>query len=119
MPRDDGIGAAVRRKEDFRFVTGQGSYTDDLNRPGQTYAAFVRSPHAHATLNSVGTAAAAAGMDGVVAVFTGQDLAGRRSERPALRLASALQRWGADGRASAPRAGPRQSPLMWATLSLS
>jgi carbon-monoxide dehydrogenase large subunit len=74
MPRDDGIGAAVRRKEDFRFVTGQGSYTDDLNRPGQTYAAFVRSPHAHATLNSVGTAAAA-GMDGVVAVFTGQDLA--------------------------------------------
>ncbi len=41
-----GIGAAVRRKEDQRFITGAGQYTDDLNRPGQTFAWFVRSPHA-------------------------------------------------------------------------
>ena len=39
-----GIGAAVRRKEDFRFITGKGQYTDDINRPGQTWAVFVRSP---------------------------------------------------------------------------
>ena len=45
-----GIGAAVRRKEDFRFITGQGRYTDDLTRPGQSYAVFVRSPHAHARI---------------------------------------------------------------------
>jgi len=37
-----GIGASVRRKEDQRFVTGKGRYVDDLNRPGQAYAAFVR-----------------------------------------------------------------------------
>ena len=43
-----GIGASVRRKEDRRFITGTGHYTDDINRPGQAYAYFVRSPHAHA-----------------------------------------------------------------------
>ena len=45
-----GIGASVRRKEDRRFITGKGHYTDDINRPGQTYAYFLRSPHAHATI---------------------------------------------------------------------
>jgi len=74
MPRDDGIGAAVRRKEDFRFVTGRGSYTDDLNRPGQLYAIFVRSPYAHATLDNVDKASAEA-VAGVVAVYAGDDLA--------------------------------------------
>ena len=44
-----GIGAPVRRKEDFRFITGKGQYTDDINRPGQAHAYFLRSPHAHAT----------------------------------------------------------------------
>ena len=48
-----GIGAAVRRKEDHRFITGKGHYTDDINRPGQAYAFFVRSPHAHATIKSI------------------------------------------------------------------
>ena len=48
-----GIGAAVRRKEDHRFITGKGHYTDDINRPGQAYAYFVRSPHAHATIKSI------------------------------------------------------------------
>src|SRR6476661_7948907 len=47
---DFGIGASVRRKEDFRFLTGQGTYTDDINRPGQLYAVLLRSPHAHAEL---------------------------------------------------------------------
>jgi carbon-monoxide dehydrogenase large subunit len=69
-----GIGAPVRRKEDHRFVTGQGRYVDDFNRPGQAHAVFVRSPHAHANLVSVDASAALA-MPGVLAVYTGQDLA--------------------------------------------
>ncbi len=42
------IGAPVRRKEDFRFLTGKGHYVDDLNRPGQIHAYILRSPHPHA-----------------------------------------------------------------------
>jgi len=69
-----GIGAAVRRKEDHRFITGKGHYTDDINRPGQSYAFFVRSPHAHATIKSIDSKTAA-GMPGVLAVLAGADLA--------------------------------------------
>src|SRR5215475_9261658 len=69
-----GIGAAVRRKEDLRFVTGKGQYTDDVNRPGQTHIYFIRSPHAHAKLKRIDTKAAAA-MPGVVAVATGAEFA--------------------------------------------
>ena len=69
-----GIGAAVRRKEDRRFITGMGHYTDDINRPGQGYAYFLRSPHAHATIKSIDAKAAAA-MPGVLAVLTGAELA--------------------------------------------
>ncbi len=69
-----GLGASVRRKEDFRFVTGKGRYVDDINRPGQAYAYFLRSPHAHATIGRIDTASAAAA-PGVVAVFTGADIA--------------------------------------------
>ncbi len=68
------IGAAVRRKEDHRFITGKGQYTDDINRPGQTHAYFLRSPHAHATLKKVDIAKAK-GMPGVVAIYTGEDVA--------------------------------------------
>src|ERR1700691_3543609 len=70
-----GIGASVRRKEDRRFITGTGHYTDDINRPGQVFAYFIRSPHAHATIKSI-DAKAAAGMPGVLAVLTGTELAG-------------------------------------------
>jgi aerobic carbon-monoxide dehydrogenase large subunit len=69
-----GIGAAVRRKEDHRFITGTGHYTDDINRPGQVYAYFIRSPHAHATIKSIDAKAASA-MPGVVRVLTGAELA--------------------------------------------
>src|SRR5438477_1941929 len=69
-----GIGAAVRRKEDFRFITGKGQYTDDISRPGQTYIHFVRSPHAHAKITNI-DGAEAKKMPGVVAVLTGADLA--------------------------------------------
>src|SRR5215471_8014559 len=73
MP-DTGIGSAVRRTEDQRFLTGTGHYTDDINRPGQLYAWFVRSPHAHAAVTKVDTAKAKAAA-GVVAVYTGADTA--------------------------------------------
>ncbi|MGD9766612.1 MAG: xanthine dehydrogenase family protein molybdopterin-binding subunit, partial [Pseudolabrys sp.] len=69
-----GIGAPVRRKEDLRFITGKGQYTDDVHRPGVTRAVFVRSPHAHAKIKSIDTKAAEA-MPGVVAVLTGAQLA--------------------------------------------
>jgi carbon-monoxide dehydrogenase large subunit len=69
-----GIGAPVRRKEDHRFVTGKGHYTDDINRPGQGYIYFLRSPHAHAKIRRIETGAAA-GMPGVLGVLTGVDLA--------------------------------------------
>ncbi|MEA3024685.1 MAG: aerobic carbon-monoxide dehydrogenase large subunit, partial [Alphaproteobacteria bacterium] len=69
-----GIGAAVRRKEDFRFVTGKGQFTDDINRPGQTHIHFLRSPHAHAKIRKIDTAAARA-LPGVLAVLTGAELA--------------------------------------------
>ncbi|HYS47959.1 MAG TPA: xanthine dehydrogenase family protein molybdopterin-binding subunit, partial [Xanthobacteraceae bacterium] len=69
-----GIGASVRRKEDQRFITGKGHYTDDINRPGQAHAYFVRSPHAHAKIKNI-DAGAAAGMPGVLAVLTGAELA--------------------------------------------
>ncbi len=70
----EGIGASVRRKEDFRFITGAGSYTDDIDRPGQVYAYFVRSPHAHAKINGIDKSKAAAA-PGVLAVLTGEDVA--------------------------------------------
>jgi len=68
------IGASVKRKEDYRFLTGAGQYTDDVVLPAQTFAVFVRSPHAHARIKSIDTNAAKAA-PGVVAVFTGADLA--------------------------------------------
>jgi len=68
------IGAAVRRKEDFRFITGKGQYTDDVVRPGETRAVFVRSPHARAKIKSI-DASEAKKMPGVVAVLTGAELA--------------------------------------------
>ncbi|RED50974.1 xanthine dehydrogenase family protein molybdopterin-binding subunit [Aestuariispira insulae] len=70
---DTGIGASVRRKEDFRFLTGQGTYTDDINRPGQTYGYILRSPVAHAKINGIDLAEAKAA-PGVVAIFTGDDM---------------------------------------------
>ncbi|MBV8089913.1 MAG: xanthine dehydrogenase family protein molybdopterin-binding subunit [Alphaproteobacteria bacterium] len=69
-----GIGQPVRRVEDQRFITGRGAYLDDLNRPRQAYAFMLRSPHAHARIGAI-DAAAALGAPGVLAVYTGEDLA--------------------------------------------
>lgn len=67
-----GIGQPVRRKEDVRLLTGRGTYTDDLDPPGQAHLVVVRSPHAHARILSIGTAGAKAA-PGVLAVLTGAD----------------------------------------------
>jgi len=72
MPKDGGIGASSKRREDIRFLTGEGNYTDDINLHGQAYVFFLRSDIAHGTLNSVDTSAAE-GMPGVVKIFTGAD----------------------------------------------
>ena len=69
----DGIGSSPKRKEDGRFITGRGQYTDDIVLPGQLHAAFVRSPHSHARIRGVDTARAKA-MPGVRMVYTGPDL---------------------------------------------
>jgi carbon-monoxide dehydrogenase large subunit len=69
-----GIGAAVRRKEDIRFITGRGQYTDDIVRPGAARAVFVRSPHARARIRHIDVSAAR-NMPGVVDVLTGEQLA--------------------------------------------
>ncbi len=67
------IGEPVRRREDLRLITGKGRFSDDVNLPGQAYMAVVRSPHAHARILSIDTAARAA-CPGVLAVLTGQDM---------------------------------------------
>src|SRR3989475_1849621 len=72
------FGKSIKRREDPRFITGRGRHVDDLKIPGMTYAAFVRSPHAHARIRKIDTAAATR-HPGVVAVFTGKDMTGVNS----------------------------------------
>ena len=69
----EGIGARVVRKEDKRFITGKGRYVDDIRLHGMTYAAFVRSPHAHARVKGIDSSEAMK-MPGVVDVLTGQQI---------------------------------------------
>jgi carbon-monoxide dehydrogenase large subunit len=72
------LGKSIKRREDPRFITGKGTYVDDVKLPGMTYAVFVRSPHAFAKITKIDTAAAAR-HPGVVAVFTGADMTGVNS----------------------------------------
>ncbi|MEO6408767.1 MAG: xanthine dehydrogenase family protein molybdopterin-binding subunit [Burkholderiaceae bacterium] len=74
QPPVDPIGQSVLRREDQRFLTGAGQYTDDVNLPRQTYAAFLRSPYAHARIKAIRLDAARAA-PGVLDIFTGADLA--------------------------------------------
>ena len=73
-PMTSPIGQPLRRREDQRFLTGAGQYTDDVVMHGQTYAAFLRSPYAHARIRSIKLDAALKS-PGVVRIFTGADLA--------------------------------------------
>src|SRR5918994_700728 len=68
------LGRSVKRKEDDRFLQGRGNYVDDINLPGMLHMSILRSPVAHARINSIDTSAAEA-LDGVVAVVTGELLA--------------------------------------------
>jgi carbon-monoxide dehydrogenase large subunit len=68
----EGFGKPVLRKEDARLLVGGGCYSDDVNLPGQAYTCFVRSPHAHARIRRIDTAAALT-TPGVIAVLTGAD----------------------------------------------
>ena len=72
MPKDFGVGASSKRREDVRFLTGRGRYTDDIDLHGQLYVHFLRSDVAHGRLETVDTEAAAE-MPGVVRIFTGDD----------------------------------------------
>jgi len=69
------FGSGIRRREDPRLITGEATYTDDVQLPGMAYAAMLRSPHAHAKITGIDTSAAAAA-PGVVAVYTGADTDG-------------------------------------------
>jgi carbon-monoxide dehydrogenase large subunit len=71
---DTGIGKSVKRREDLRFITGRGRYTDDIHQPNQTYAVFLRSPYPRARITSI-DASGALEVPGVLGVFTGKDLA--------------------------------------------
>ncbi|GAB5377575.1 MAG: xanthine dehydrogenase family protein molybdopterin-binding subunit [Acuticoccus sp.] len=70
---NEGIGARVLRKEDKRFITGKGRYTDDITERGMTHGVFVRSPHAHARITSIDTSGAEA-TPGFIGIVSGQDV---------------------------------------------
>ncbi len=100
---ENGIGAAVRRKEDRRFITGRGQYVDDINRPHQLYAQIVRSPIPHGKINNVNVDAAKA-IAGVVDVLTGADMA-------ADGIGSLPCGWGVNNKDGSPMAEPGHPPL--------
>ena len=101
---ETGIGAALLRKEDKRFITGKGKYVDDINRPGQAYAYIVRSPEAHASITGIDTSEALKA-PGVVAVFTGADMA----EDGVGGLPCA---WGINNKDGSPMVEPTHPPLV-------
>jgi carbon-monoxide dehydrogenase large subunit len=78
MATDRLLGASIKRREDPRFITGKGNYTDDLKLAGMTHAFFVRSPHANAKIRKIDIAKASKA-PGVVAIFTGKDMTGVNS----------------------------------------
>ncbi len=94
IPTRFGSGQAVQRVEDDALLQGQGHYTDDLNQPGDGWAAFVRSPHAHARIRAIDPTTARA-MPGVCAVFSGTDL--QAGEVPPMATGAPFRR--ADGSA--------------------
>jgi carbon-monoxide dehydrogenase large subunit len=100
---ENGIGAAVRRKEDHRFITGGGQYVDDINRPRQLYAHIVRSPIPHGKIKKVNIDAAKA-RSGVVAVLTGADMA-------ADGVGGLPCGWGINNKDGSPMVEPAHPPL--------
>ena len=68
-----GIGVPVRRREDLRFITGNGNYTDDISQPGQVHALFCRSPLARANITSLDFSDAMQ-VPGVIACYSGKEM---------------------------------------------
>ena len=95
-----GSGKAVRRVEDEALLTGKGRFADDVNAAGESHIAFVRSPHPHARIAAIDTAAAAA-LPGVIAVITGEDL--RRAGVKPLLLSADFRRADGSPTATPPR----------------
>lgn len=75
------IGKRIPRKEDYRFITGRGTYVDDIKLPGMVYVAFLRSPYAHAEIKAINTEKAEK-TQGVLAVYTGADMRGKIASIP-------------------------------------
>ena len=75
------FGSGIRRREDPRLISGTATYTDDITLPGMTHAAMLRSPYAHARITNIDTSKAASA-PGVIAVYTGADLAGELQPMP-------------------------------------
>ncbi len=98
-----GIGQSPKRKEDLRFLTGKGNYVADIKLPNMASAVFVRSPHAHANILSI-DAAAALEMPGVVAVYTGAEMA-------AAGVNGLPVGWGITGSDGLPMKEPAHPPL--------
>ena len=101
------IGRRVERKEDVRFLTGRGCFTDDLAEPGAARALMVRSPHPHARILDVDSSQALS-MDGVLAVLTGRDVEGKIGPVPTLARTPPFARLNRDG---APMPDPCQPAL--------
>ena len=117
-----GIGQAVRRVEDQRFLTGQGRYLDDINLEGQLHARVLRSPHAHAEIRGIDVTEATA-LPGVAAVLTGTDVAAdglgdipagavvtSRDGQPNIVPPRPARPWARAGRASSASPSPWWSP---------
>src|SRR5215210_9546542 len=75
------VGTRIKRREDPRLITGQAIYTDDLQLPGMLYMSVLRSIYAHAKITSIDVSNAKA-LAGVVAVYTGTDIAGQTGQVP-------------------------------------
>ncbi len=84
------FGKALKRREDPRLITGKGNYLDDINVTGTLHAAILRSPYGHARFNSINTEAARA-LDGVVAIFTGDQIATEQNPLPCAWQAGGVQ----------------------------
>jgi CO/xanthine dehydrogenase Mo-binding subunit len=105
-----GVGQPVTRFEDARLLTGRGRYQDDTDLPGQLYAVFLRSPHAHARIGSI-DAAGARDAPGVRAVYTGADYAADGLGMPKAAMPRKKGRRLADVRAAAAGVGRRSGAL--------
>ncbi len=101
-----GVGQSVKRFEDVRLLRGEGRFHADVNLPGQVHAVLVRSPHAHARIRAIDTAPALRA-PGVLAVYTGADVARDGLGTMKMTLKRARPDGSPDVRAAAPRARPR------------